>query len=678
MESKVLCVFYDENCYPFKDSNRSVRYPIIGNAFNGANNTTQIRFYVDQIGGTVNAQWVAVTKLPNGQIGTKVLENSALDSELGEYYVTLDLSTFYTSLKGDIYISLNGYQGGVNYEEDDGIYSIYGTPTIQATGSIKLAINYAPQMFQTTHFATDDLQQILGLFSQYQKIENSIVVIGNIATADLSGYDNGQLFFNLNNQTYYVKNELATPQYQVAENGNGILGSEHTLVRYSVNVNDYIQQLNNLLFGRVAILKTILVEYLCFVYFGNSLTERKIRLINLSDLSTYVNTYDTTQLTTISSLISGATRDNFLHESNYKSFAVPYTGATGGVDLGDNGIIANAFNIKTSTKGLLGGLREDEPSDSGNYDLFLSADWGKLILSADSEVVVNGVLNSNYKLIANEIDIGSSYYQIGLVGSDLVIGTGTGSIYLQPSSKLYYGSNEIATIPQLLNAQTTLQYNINKSGHSLAISGGADTDYAYTITLKDKDNLAISTITFDLPLESVVVSGSYDSDNEQIVLTLQDGSTIDIPVGDLVSGLVSQNDFNTLSATVTANNNNAFKYTDITITGGYVSALKKNSIDYPVASSVTTYTTPKVVATTSDLPAENDGYLYLVVADGYLYYWDTTTNDWAQGNEYATDLNQYVQTSRTIAGIDLSANISAQSLTDALVLATNTEIDNLF
>jgi len=107
-----------------------------------------------------------------------------------------------------------------------------------------------------------------------------------------------------------------------------------------------------------------------------------------------------------------------------------------------------------------------------------------------------------------------------------------------------------------------------------------------------------------------------------------------------------------------------------------VAQLKKNGVNYPVATNVAVTTTPKVVATTSDLPATNDGYLYLVVADGYLYYWNGSA--WTQGYEYATDLDQYVQVSRTIAGIALSSDISAQSLTDALVLATNTEIDNLF
>ena len=66
------------------------------------------------------------------------------------------------------------------------------------------------------------------------------------------------------------------------------------------------------------------------------------------------------------------------------------------------------------------------------------------------------------------------------------------------------------------------------------------TTYVVTLSLKDVDGNIISTDTIDLPLENVVVSGAYDSTNQKIVLTLQSGDTVDIPVGALVSGLQSE------------------------------------------------------------------------------------------------------------------------------------------
>lgn len=79
-----------------------------------------------------------------------------------------------------------------------------------------------------------------------------------------------------------------------------------------------------------------------------------------------------------------------------------------------------------------------------------------------------------------------------------------------------------------------------KYGASITVSLNT-TDYKMTTTLKDQDGNTLGTAqTVDLPLESVVVNGSYDSTNKKIVLTLQNGNTVDIPVGDLIAGLQTE------------------------------------------------------------------------------------------------------------------------------------------
>lgn len=79
-----------------------------------------------------------------------------------------------------------------------------------------------------------------------------------------------------------------------------------------------------------------------------------------------------------------------------------------------------------------------------------------------------------------------------------------------------------------------------KYGASITVSLNT-TDYKMTTTLKDQDGNTLGTAqVIDLPLESVVVNGSYDNTNKKIVLTLQNGNTIDIPVADLVAGLQSE------------------------------------------------------------------------------------------------------------------------------------------
>lgn len=75
-----------------------------------------------------------------------------------------------------------------------------------------------------------------------------------------------------------------------------------------------------------------------------------------------------------------------------------------------------------------------------------------------------------------------------------------------------------------------------------ALSASIDSStFVMTLQLKDQNNNNIgSAQTIDLPIETMVVSGSYDADNKKIVLTLQNGQTIEIPVGDLISGLQTE------------------------------------------------------------------------------------------------------------------------------------------
>lgn len=209
MQDKILSVFYGEDRLPYKDASRETHYPIVnGSVFNGANNVTKIRYYLDRIGGFTNVTWVVLSKLPNGQLASEVLNSNqaVYDEELGEHYIDFEISSYYTTLKGDVYLSLQGYQGGVEMEQDEdtGIYSIYGTPTIQATGSIKIGVNYAPQIVQGTHFTTSDLQQVLGLISEKANTSDTFIIIDSLA-ADISGFNEGQIFFDKQTKSYLVK-----------------------------------------------------------------------------------------------------------------------------------------------------------------------------------------------------------------------------------------------------------------------------------------------------------------------------------------------------------------------------------------------------------------------------------------------------------------------------------------
>ena len=95
---------------------------------------------------------------------------------------------------------------------------------------------------------------------------------------------------------------------------------------------------------------------------------------------------------------------------------------------------------------------------------------------------------------------------------------------------------------------------VDATGHKLSLSMNTTT-YVLTVNLLDKNDNVIDTQTVDLPLEELVVSGSYDSTNKKIVLTLKSGDTIDIPVSNLLTGLVNSSrkvGTNDLSQDITA------------------------------------------------------------------------------------------------------------------------------
>lgn len=100
----------------------------------------------------------------------------------------------------------------------------------------------------------------------------------------------------------------------------------------------------------------------------------------------------------------------------------------------------------------------------------------------------------------------------------------------------------------------------NFYGHKIVIDKNTTT-FVYTFKLLDAEDNVISTDTIDLPNESVVISGSYDSTNQKIVLTLQGGSTVDIPIGALISGLQSEiTNANKLSSDLVDDTNHTHKF----------------------------------------------------------------------------------------------------------------------
>ena len=208
------------------------------------------------------------------------------------------------------------------------------------------------------------------------------------------------------------------------------------------------------------------------------------------------------------------------------------------------------------------------------------------------------------------------------VNSDWNATSGKAQILNKPElfSGDYNDLDNKPTIPTVNNAEIEIQKNSTKIGSFTTNQGGnkqtinitvpttagdvgalpnstkygatidvtlSTTDYKQTITLKDQDGNTLSSKVVDFPVESMVVSGTFDSTNKKIVLTLQNGNTTDIPVGDLVAGLQTEiTSSNKLSAdlisdgttnkTVTTTEKNTWNGKQNTITGGATTITSNN------------------------------------------------------------------------------------------------------
>lgn len=76
------------------------------------------------------------------------------------------------------------------------------------------------------------------------------------------------------------------------------------------------------------------------------------------------------------------------------------------------------------------------------------------------------------------------------------------------------------------------------NSYAVAINMSLDEDYILSAQLVDQNGNTMGTAqTVDLPLESVIVDGRYDDNTQSLILVLDNGNEITIPVSGLIAGL---------------------------------------------------------------------------------------------------------------------------------------------
>lgn len=137
------------------------------------------------------------------------------------------------------------------------------------------------------------------------------------------------------------------------------------------------------------------------------------------------------------------------------------------------------------------------------------------------------------------------------VMDDRIVDLQTEGNYDELTNKLVVLSDIPTRVGQLINDENYIDASVSdltnytlktQTGSTIELIMNSST-YVVTLNLKDVDGNTISTGSIDLPIESVVVSGTYDNTTKKVILTLQGGSTIEFSVADLVAGLVSTTDY---------------------------------------------------------------------------------------------------------------------------------------
>ena len=153
----------------------------------------------------------------------------------------------------------------------------------------------------------------------------------------------------------------------------------------------------------------------------------------------------------------------------------------------------------------------------------------KINAKANSASLATVATSGSYSDLSNKPTIGNATITIQKNGTSA--GTFTTNATSNKSINITVPTTaaDVSALPASTKYAASLTMSIDSSTHVV------------TTTLKDQDGNTLGTAqTIDLPLESVVVNGSYDSATKKIILTLQNGNTIEFSVADLVSGLQSE------------------------------------------------------------------------------------------------------------------------------------------
>ena len=156
-----------------------------------------------------------------------------------------------------------------------------------------------------------------------------------------------------------------------------------------------------------------------------------------------------------------------------------------------------------------------------------------------AETIGNLPTNTEYWQLLVEKPVKGTDYWTTLEQAEMVQDVITG---ITPTLNQKADKSEIPDVSDFItkDVNNLTYYTLKTSTGSLIDLEINSSTYVVTLKLKDIDGNVISTDTIDLPLETVVVGGRYDNLTKKVILILENGSTVEFSVADLVAGLQAE------------------------------------------------------------------------------------------------------------------------------------------
>lgn len=254
--------------------------------------------------------------------------------------------------------------------------------------------------------------------------------------------------------------------------------------------------------------------------------------------------------------------------------------------------------------------------DATNQKIILTLENGNIIEIPVADLI-DGLVNEEE--LDNKLDTAIKIETISKNGTRLAINNKNVDISVPSSTNDLINNsgfitNDTNSLSHYYNKTTsdTRFSLVTETGSNFVLSINPST-FVMTAILKDKNGTALSTQTVDLPLESVVVGGSYDSETREVVLTLENGNVVRFSVADLVSGLQSEiTDNDKLSSDLVDDANSVNKFVTATDKTNWNAKLDEDDLtDYVKNTDYATNTTGGVIkiSNTYGVNTNNDGQL---------------------------------------------------------------------